>query len=100
MKLLRSTSGEAIGINLNAIPFSALLRALRTLPELKILESKQNPMNDEAFAVFLFKGIMFEIDTPLSDYWIDKPQNCPDHVFEEIAQCLEQFQVRWWHRMF
>lgn len=100
MKLLRSKSGEAIGINLNAISFSALLRALRTLPELKIIESKQNPMNDVAFAAFTFKGIRFEIDTPLSDYWIDKPKNCPNDVFEEIGQCLEQFRVRWWHRMF
>jgi hypothetical protein len=57
-------------------------------------------MNDEAFAAFTFKGIGFEIVTPLSDYWIDKPQNCPDDVFEEIVQCLEQFRVRWWHRFF
>ena len=63
MKLLRSTSGEAIGINLNAISFQALLRVLQTLPELKIIESNQNPMNDEAFAAFIFKGIRFEIDT-------------------------------------
>jgi len=97
---MRSTSGEAIGINLNTISFRALLKALQMLPELKILESNQNPMNDEAFAAFTFKGIRFEIDTPLSDYWIDKPNNCPDDIFEEIAQCLEQFRVRWWHRMF
>lgn len=99
MKILRSTSGDAIGIILNAISFSTLLRALCTLPEMKVIESKQNPMNDEAFAVFTFKDIRFEIDTPLSDYWINKPQNCPDDVFEEIAQCLEQFRVRWWHKI-
>ena len=100
MKLLRSKSGDAIGVELGAISFRSLLRALRALPGLKIEESKQNPITDEAFAEFIFKGIRFEISTPLSDYWIDKPKNCPEVVFDEIVQCLEQFRVRWWHRIF
>ena len=61
MKVQRSSSGDAIGVGLNAISFSSLLRALRTLPALKVEESKQNFMNDEAFATFIFKGIRFEI---------------------------------------
>jgi hypothetical protein len=97
---MRSQSGDAIGVKLNAIPFRSLLRALRALPTLKIEESKQNPISDEAFATFTYKGIRFEVDTPLSDYWIDKPENCPDAVFEEIAQCLERFRVPWWHWLF
>ena len=83
-----------VASKLNAISFRSLLRALRALPALKIEESRQNPMNDETFASFFFKGIRFEIHTLLSDYWIDKPENCPETVFDEIAQCLEQFRVR------
>lgn len=100
MELLRSQAGDSIGVNLNAISFSALLRALRALPGLKITKARQNPMNDEAFASFVYKGIAFEIDTPISDYWIDKPRNCPDEVFEEVVQCLEQLRVSWWHQIF
>jgi hypothetical protein len=100
MELLRSQSGDAVGVNLNAISFSALLSALRTLPDLKITKARQNPMNDEAFASFVYKGITFAIDTPISDYWIDKPDNCPDDIFDEIVQCLENYRVRWWHRIF
>ncbi len=100
MKVLRSKSGDAIGVELNAISFRSFLRALRALPALKVEESKQNPMNDDAFATFIFKGIRFEVHTPLSDYWIDKPKNCPEAVFDEIAHCLERFRVRWWHRIF
>jgi hypothetical protein len=98
MKILRSESGNAIGIKINAISFRSLLRALRSMPELKVERAKQNPMTDEAFATFRFKGVMFEIDTPLSDYWIDKPKDCPETIFKEIVQHLEQYRVRWWHR--
>jgi hypothetical protein len=100
MELLRSQAGDSIGVNLNAISFSALLRALRAVPGLKIAKARQNPMNDEAFTSFTYKGITFEIDTPISDYWIDKPKNCPDEVFEEVVQCLEQFRVRWGYKIF
>jgi len=55
MKLLRSKSGDAIGVDLNAVSFRSLLRALHTLPGLKIGKSSQNPMNDEAFTEFIFK---------------------------------------------
>lgn len=57
-------------------------------------------MNDEAHATFEYKGFRFEIYTPLSDYWIDRPENCPSEVFDEIVSCLEQFRVRWWQRVF
>jgi hypothetical protein len=100
VKLLQSKTGNAIGVELNAISFRSLLQALRSLSGLKIEESSQNPMNDEAYAKFFFKGIKFEINTPLSDYWIDKPKDCPEVVFNEIVQCLERFRVRWWHRLF
>ena len=70
------------------------------MPGLKIDSAKLNPMNDEAFAIFTFKGIQFEIHTPLSDYWIDKPESCPEVIFDEIAEYLDQYRVRWWHHIF
>jgi hypothetical protein len=100
VKILRSKTGDAIGIELNSISFKSLLRALRQLSDLRMEKSTQNPLNDEALATFFFKGIKFQIHTPISDYWIDKPKNCPDAVFNEIALCLEQFHTRWWHRIF
>jgi hypothetical protein len=69
------------------------------MPELKVERAKQNPMNDEAFATFTFKGIRFEVHTPLSDYWIDKPKSCPEAIFEEIAEYLERYRVHWWNRI-
>ncbi len=54
VKVLRSKSGDAIDVELSAISFRSLLRALRALPGLKIEESKQNPITDEAFAEFIF----------------------------------------------
>jgi hypothetical protein len=99
VKLLRSKTGDAIGVEVNVISLRSLLRALSLLPTLKIEESKQNIMNDEASAVSIFKGIRFEVHTPFSDYWIDRPENCPEVVFDEIVECLEQFPVRWWHRI-
>jgi hypothetical protein len=92
-------SGDAIGVELNAISFRSLLRALGSMPELKVERAEQNLMNDEVFATFTFKGIKFEVHTPLSDYWIDKPKSCPEAIFEEIAQHLERYRVRWWHRI-
>jgi hypothetical protein len=99
MKVLRSESGDAIGVELNTISFRSFLRALRSIPGLVVERAKQNPMNDEAFAAFTYKEIRFEIHTPISDYWIDKPQNCPQALFDEIFQSLERFRVRWWHRI-
>jgi hypothetical protein len=100
MKIMRSQSLDAVGVELGFVSFGLLIRALRALPGVKITKSWQNPLNDEAFAEFQFKGIKFEINTPLSDYWIDRPEGCPLEVFEEIVQHLEGFKIRWWHNIF
>jgi hypothetical protein len=97
---MRSSSNDAVGVEINAISFPSLLRALRALPGVQIGQRSQDPMNDEAHATFEFKNFKFEINTPLSDYWIHRPENCPSEVFDEIVSCLEQFRVRWWHRIF
>ncbi len=99
VKLLKSKTPDAIGININEISFRSLLRALRQLPSLEIMKGKYNLMNDDAFASFSYKGIKFEIHTPISDYWIDRPEGCPSSIFDEIRNCLVQFKVRWWHRI-
>lgn len=99
MKLLKSRLNDSIGININSITFKSLLRSLRVLPELKIIEAKQH-INDEAYATFIYKNIEFKLDTPLSDYWIDKPKNCPSEVFEEIIHHLENFKIKWWQKIF
>jgi hypothetical protein len=88
MELLRSKLGDAIGTMINYISFRNLIRALRALSGLKYEECNQNSMNDEASAIFTFKGIKFEIHTPVSDYRIDKPPSCPNDIFEKIVQCL------------
>ena len=95
---MHSSSGDAVGIGLNAISFRVLLRALRTLPGVKIGKVSQH-LNDEAFASFDYKGLKFEVHTPLSDYWIDRPADCPPEIFQEIVQHLDKFPVRWWHRI-
>jgi hypothetical protein len=97
---MRSSSSDAVGVGIGTISFHSLLRLLQALPGVKIGERRQNPMNDEAHATFEYKGFNFEIYTPLSDYWIDRHESCPSEVFEEIVLCLEQFRVRWWHRIF
>jgi hypothetical protein len=97
---MRSSSSDAVGVEINSISLRSLLRALKSLPGVKIGQRSQNPMNDEAHATFEYKGFRFEIYTPLSDYWIDRPENCPSEVFDEIVSCLEQFRVRWWQRVF
>ena len=97
---MRSSSSDAVGVGIGAISFRSLLRALRALPGVNIGKRSHNPINDEAHATFEYKSFKFEIYTPLSDYWIDRPENCPSVVFDEIVVCLEQFRVRWWHRMF
>ncbi len=98
VKLMHSSSPDAVGVSLNAISFRVLLRVLRTLPGVRITSASQH-LNDEAFAAFDYKGWAFEIHTPLSDYWIDRPAACPPEVFHEIVQHLENFSVRWWHRI-
>ena len=100
MKVMWSTSGDAIGVNLNEVSFSSLIRILRKLPGLKFKKSIQNPMNDDASAIFVYKDIQFEINTPISDCWIDRPENCSKEIFNEITKFLETSQVRWWQRIF
>lgn len=97
---MRSDSGDSVGINLNEISFRRLLNVLRSLPGIEIQKKSQNPMTDDAFASFTYKGFTFEIYTPLSDYWIDQPENCPMSIFSEIVTLLENFHVRWWYRYF
>ena len=97
---MRSSSGDAVGINLNQISFRCLLNVLRSLPGIEIQKKSQNPITDEASAAFTYKGFSFEVYTPLSDYWIDQPENCPASIFSEIVTLLENFRVRWWHRIF
>jgi hypothetical protein len=99
MRLLKSKTGDAIGIEINEISFRSLLRALGNLPSARVGKNGYNLMNDDAFASFEYKGVMFEIHTPLSDYWNDKPESCPAGVFEELMNYLEQLKVRWWHRI-
>ncbi len=77
MKLIKSQKNDAVGIEINEISFRSLLRALRKLPSFEIEKCNYNFMNDDAFVSFLYKGIKFEILTPLSDYWIDRPEGCP-----------------------
>jgi hypothetical protein len=99
MELLKTDTNNSIGIKINAISFNALLRLLLTLPDLKIIYAKKQ-VNDEALAKFIYNNIQFEIATPLSDYWIEKPKDCPSVIFKEIIDCLEHFNVRWWHKIF
>ena len=98
MKVLHSQSGDSVGVRLDRVSFRSLIRALRALPGVRIEEAVQH-INDGAFAVFEYKAMRFEIHTPLSDYWIDRPANCPAAVFQEIVQHLERFPLRWWHRI-
>jgi hypothetical protein len=97
---MRSQSGDAVGVEIGTVSFRSLIRALSTLPDAKIRKAKQNPMTDDTSAEFEYKGQRFEVYTPLSDYWIDRPDGCPAAVFEEVVQHLERFPVRWWHRVF
>ena len=99
MQIMRSQSGDAVGIEVGAVSFRSLIRRLSTLPGTKILKATQNPMNDDASAEFVYRGCRFAVHTPFADYWIDRPDGCPVEVFEEIAQHLESYRVRWWHRI-
>jgi hypothetical protein len=100
MQIMRSQHPDSVGIAIDAISLSSLLRKMSRLPGLRVVDSKQNPLTDEASASFEFKGRTFRIHTPLSDYWIDRPDGCPAGVFEEISQHLETLQVHWWNRLF
>ena len=99
MKVLHAKSGDSVGVPLNTVSFRSLLRALRSLPGVEIRHATHQPLNDEAFASFDYKGVQFEVHTPLSDYWIDRPVDCPQDIFDEIARHLEKYRVRWWHRL-
>jgi hypothetical protein len=99
MNIMRSSSGDSVGINLNQVSFRVLLNVLRGLPGLEIQKKSQNPITDDSSATFTYKGFSFQVYTPVSDYWIDQPENCPSTIFSEIVMVLEKFRVRWWHRI-
>ena len=89
MELLRSTDNRSIGIKLNSIGLSGLLKLLEKSKRIKVKKKKQNIVTDDAYASFEFEGHLFEITTPLSDYWIDQPDECPDSIFRELISILE-----------
>lgn len=96
---MRSPSGDSVGVELGAVSFRTLLQVLGRLPGAKIGKANQNPMNDDASAAFEYKGLIFQVYTPLSDHWIDRPLKCPAAVFEEVVHHLEATPVRWWQRI-
>ena len=97
---MRSQSGDAVGVEIGAVSLRSLMRVLSALPGARVGKAKQNPMTDDATAEFQYKGQRFEVRTPLSDYWIDRPTECPAAVFEEVVRHLEKSPVRWWNRLF
>jgi hypothetical protein len=97
MKVMRAETGKAVYVGLNVISFRSLIRALRILPGLRVEQVVHHPASDEALAVFWYKGFRFEISTPLTDYFIDRPRDCPVDIFDEVVGALERFQVHWWH---
>lgn len=99
MDLLPSNTKDSVGVNVHTASLRCVLNALGTLPDLKMERAGINIMTDDASAVFEYKGYRFELYTPFSDYWIDKPEGCPDEIFREVVSSLENYRVRWWERM-
>lgn len=100
MELILNDSNDSFGIKIDKVSFSFIEKALRSIPDLTVITSIFNIANDEALIEFQYKGFDFSLDTPLSDYWIEKPSECPIEIFEEIKSHLHEKKFHWWNRFF
>jgi hypothetical protein len=83
-------SEDHILLHLNKTSLSGIIRSLSALPGFSLTKRRQSLLSDEAFATFSYCGFEFEITTPLSDYLIERPADCPTDIFNQI---LDQFRL-------
>ena len=83
-------SEDHVLLHLNRTSLSEIIRRLSELPGLSVTHRRQSILTDDAYATFSYRGIDFEITTPLSDYLIERPADCPISIFSKI---LDQFRT-------
>jgi len=93
-----SDGARSVEIRCAELPFPALIRCLKAIPGANVREVKQNPMSDDASAKVDFKGCVFEIETPMSDYLIVSRDRHDPEIWKELLSHLRNYKVRWWER--
>lgn len=91
---------RTVEISCDELSFRALQRCLKRVSDGKMKRIYHNPMTDDTFGWFEFKGFEFELYTPFSDYLISNKGSCPDVVWQELMHFLSTYRIRWWERIF
>ena len=92
------SGARSVEIPCNESSFDALVRCMRAIPGVLVSDTAHDPLNDNAKATIHYKGAVFTLDTPFSDYWI----HCaiPTPYFDEFLSHLKAHRTRWWERFF
>ena len=90
---------HTVEINYNLLSFRALLRHLRKLPGLTIVDSMSWPLTDDYQADVLYKGHRLDIDSVFVDFTVSRGEGCPESIFLEVVRHLEAFTPWWPNRL-
>jgi hypothetical protein len=93
-----SNGTRNVEIRTNELSFPALLRCIRGIEGAMVTDTAHDPMNDNAKASIRYKGAVFTLETPFSDYVISCAT--PGDSFDEFVSKLKDHKVRWWEKLF
>jgi hypothetical protein len=73
----------------------SLIRWIKKHSQVKNLRKvNDQPLTDDIYVKFEYKGYPFSIESPFSDYWLKSESNkCPDEIFNELAEYLRKKKV-------
>lgn len=94
---VESDGTRSVEIRSSELSYRALLRCMRGIPGAVVSDTAHDPMNDNAKATIRYKGAVFTLDTPFSDYIINCP--APAVVFDEFVSKLKDYRVKWWEKV-
>jgi hypothetical protein len=90
---------HAVEIDYNLVSFGALLRHLRKLPGLTVVDSMSWPLTDDYQADIRYKGHRLEIDSFFVDFTVSRGEGCPEGIILEVVRHLESVRPWWPNRL-
>jgi len=77
-----------------------LIRALSKIDGFVLRKKKSWWLSGDFHCVFEIRGVLFEIETPLSDYCISAiEKSCPEEMLKERKSSLDA-RESWFHKLF
>ena len=94
IKLLSDETGKVHTIELNYkyFSFNYLLNHLKKMPEFELVKKDKWVLTDDYWVTFIYKEYEFNIESPFVDFLITRSKDCPDQIFNELINHLDNYK--------